>query len=423
MKYIYFILIFIFLNISAKSQEIVDFLNVEESNSKSLLLSGSGLANSGALTSEFINKWINSGFISDNIKNSSIKRMSKKNYAGVLLSGKTYFINDNYKKKSDNALSFFAGYEYNYTLSIRFSEDLFRLAFSGNKYFEDKTAYANDNKFISLAWDKIGGGVFKRFSHNKGTSVGGIAINFVRAKQYNMIYISNAEFYTAPYGEYIDAKAAFESHLSDTSVVSDFSTFNGIGFSTDLFYKYAANKNINYYFSVNNLGIIRMNNNSMYINHDTAFRFNGIELNEIIQNGSMSWNIGSTDSIIESYIPVYEHGGYNIKTPCTLRAGATWVNDNNKYGLNLDINHILFIPYIPKISLKVSYVLNGNFSLRPGISYGGFSKGNASFELAYKNKKFNIVAGSNDINGLLSPKNSSGMSAFIGLLINFKNDI
>jgi len=422
LKKIIIIFCFFFITVLwAKTQNLYEFIPDSSYFNESVMFSGYGLANSNALTEEFINTWINSGFISDEIKNSVLNRMQNSNLAGTNISGKVYYIRDHYNTLSESGyIGYFAGFESNYLLSIRFNNDLFRLAFIGNESYENKTISIDNNKFVSLAWDKAGGGLYKRVSNENGIALGGISLNILRARQYNKIDVNKANLFTASNGEFIDVDAKFKGYQSDNNASSGILAFNGYGISTDLFYRFTYKNKLNYYFAVSNFGIIKMNKKSLSINHDTSFRFSGIQLNEIIQNNSISWNTGSPDSIIDSYIPEYESGIYYINTPCTLSAGFSWIAVKNRLNLNMNIDYMLFIPYLPKVQIQSDIHLNKNFSISPSFIYGGFNKGNAGIEINYKNKYFQFYCGSNDINGLLYPHKSSGMSAYLSLLFFLK---
>jgi len=304
-------------------------------------------------------------------------------------------------------------------LSVKFQNDLFRLAFIGNKSFENDTIILNDNKFISLAYDKIGGGIYKRISNENGIALGSVTLNFLITTKYKNIHLKNAELYTAPYAEFINVKANFTSNISDTNAKS-FISFNGYGVSTDLFYKFLSYKKLKYYFLIHNLGFIKMNKNSLNLTHDTAFRFDGIELNKVIQNGNMTWNIGNSDSIINSYIPSYKKETFFIPVPCNLSAGLSYPVIKDFFYVYFDLNYILFIPYRPKYKLTAEYKLNKFLKISPAVSYGGFNKINAGIQLSFKNKYLEINTGSDDINGLLLPYKSSGLSAYFSVLFNLQ---
>jgi len=110
LKKVSLILCIVFLSFDIQTQNFYSFLHDTCISKRGIFFSTQGFANSTSLNTKFIQTWLNSGFISDKIKNESLKRMNNKNYAGACFSGSAYYMVDQYNTLSKTGLiGFFVG--------------------------------------------------------------------------------------------------------------------------------------------------------------------------------------------------------------------------------------------------------------------------------------------------------------------------
>src|SRR6185437_3208884 len=264
-----------------KAQFNNDFLYYEKYGT-SINLHAEYELNSTAIQNDFIDKFIYGGHIDSATKAHSQKRLQAQNrIGGNYFAGATAFFGSKNSK-----YRFIAGLKQVEMVNASFSEDAFNLGFYGNKMYEGKTANIgniNINQYkyqeikLGLIWDNI-----------DTTAKLGFSLSYLKGQSLLQINTGSASIYTAADASQID----FNMHgssviMSDTSKGKNgISTFNGNGMSAEFFASMPYTSILGpskFFVSVNNLGFIKWNQNTVNYNADTSYIFKGVTVNNVFQ--------------------------------------------------------------------------------------------------------------------------------------------
>jgi hypothetical protein len=151
---------------------------------------------------------------------------------------------------SKNKVVFYASYFHRNMRYADITKDALNLVLYGNKMYEDKTASLDNMNFENLMYNQFSLGLGKQ----EGKLFAAVNLSFLQGFMDNQLRTTNAGIYTAPYGEYIDAKYGFSYNQANEGA-SPFFGLKGAGFSGDVHVGYQFNKGL-LQFDVQDLGLI-----------------------------------------------------------------------------------------------------------------------------------------------------------------------
>jgi hypothetical protein len=170
---------------------------------------------------------------------------------------------------------------------------------------------------------------------------------------------------------------------------------------------------------VADIGLIRFNDQSLYINQDSLFHYTGFTVNSIYQLQDSTFANTSKDSIMNTIAPLKKQS-VSVTLPAILN--LSFETQLNKYvQLTEGIRYVFNANYKLLFFMKGNFCLNEHVSISATVGYGGY--GNFNYGLgAYANfgKGFVIYLGSHNIEGYVAPKKTCGQGAYISLIKNFK---
>ena len=170
---------------------------------------------------------------------------------------------------------------------------------------------------------------------------------------------------------------------------------------------------------VKDIGIIRFNNKSLYLNQDSLFHYSGFTINSVFDLQDSTFGHGSQDSIIKDIAP-FKKQSVSVTLPASLNL-AFQTRVNKYLGLTEGIKYMFNANYDLYAFLKVDYYVSKNFMLSASAGYGGYGHFNYGLGLsANLGQGFMLYAGSYNIEGYLFPDKSCGQGASIALMKNFK---
>src|SRR5688572_14084745 len=184
---------------------------------------------SNAMNSSLINNLLWGGYIDQETKNASQKKLRSYNNFGINLN---YDVNAIVKggKKFDLVI----GLKSQEITNGHFTRDFYNLLFYGNTAYKGKTADLSNCNFNALRFQefKIGGVM------NKVDSMGkiGFSVSFLKGEQ--LFYLgtgANSSLYTSADGSQVVWNSDFNLALSDTAK-RGFGSFNGMGASADIYF-------------------------------------------------------------------------------------------------------------------------------------------------------------------------------------------
>lgn len=368
----------------------------------------SNLSDDNTITNQMIDNWLNSSTSEYNIIHSEIlnsldyKFFVKKMHFGLSI--------------SDNNI-----------LNTKFTDDLIKLAFKGNYFYQDQQLDFGGSNFRASRFQQykfIFGKKFNNYIISSG-------ISYLSGNHHLSYIINEGTLFTAQYGSHLDILYNMNAFVTDTS---DFTLFanNGNGFAFDFSAEFKIQKS-NILFSISDLGFINWNKSSVLLDADSTFNFSGILINDIFNfNDSILENTFITD------LPNTKNNTFKSYIPATVNLT---VNSTSKYKYfkNYSFGIIAkWYPYMddtPLSFLKINqgfkqsnfknlYFINSIIKTKycdliPKLSHGGYSKDtNLGLALA-KGKKNKLILGTYNLLDLINNNDANSLSIYINLTKHF----
>ena len=388
------------------------------SQEKSIIFSSEFNLETNAINGAIINKVFTSGYINNNLKNRIISLNEQSHVINLNLN--TSFI---YREKINNELSYNFSFSDVNHVNTKFDNNILKLFLKGNAEYEnEKLDFATTNIRINRYQQ------FKLFLDYQKNKYGvGLGLSYIYGNHNLTLISKRGSIYTAPNGEYLDLNYDINSFVTDTSNLSPFE-HNGNGISLDLTGSLTfLNHKLDLYML--DFGYINWNNNSQNIYVDSAFTFNGIEVNNIFDfNDSILEisnivdqydNINQRNSTFKSYL--CSNIGVKIsKQVKNKRFGMITYGLNSKWQPYLDNKKLSFKKirqgfkqsnYSPFYYLTTEIITN-KISIIPKIAYGGYNE-NFNFDLSLLLKrKFSFSIGTQHLEYLFSKELARGFGIY-----------
>ena len=294
-------------------------------------------------------------------------------------------------------------------------QDLFRLVFYGNAPLAGSTLQLNGLVANRLRYNQLQLGFNKLMGNNDVQYMFGGGISFLQGLSHLAVVIDDGSIFTHEDGEYIDISIRMQAEHSDTGNLKS-TAFNGIGFSTDLSFNYnkIGNFSINVYMA--DLGYITWAKNAQQLSMDTAFRYEGIVIPDILNfdEGVLSQNL--QDSLTEDLTPDSQSKKYSTTLPMRFYLSFTKYLANSRVILTGGINHRLSSNYRLLLFLKGGYAIKPDFLASIYSSIGGYGKYNFGIEVNKSfNDRFQFILGSQSLQGLIMPASTTSLSVYLRL--------
>lgn len=410
MRAIVLSVLLVFSVVFAKAQFNNDFLYYANYG-RSVSMHGEYDLNSTALQNGFINKFIYGGYLDSNTKTASYKKTTALNRAGGSYAvGVTAFWGVKGSK-----YSFVTGLKQVEFFNSTFSQDFYAMAFYGNKMFEGKTANIggttiNHFKFqeakIGFIWD-----------HIDTTAKVGLSLSYLKGQNLFQLNTGTSTVYTAADASeiYLNMHGSFVT--SDTAKGKQgYGVFNGNGASAEFFADMPYTSKLGeskFYLAVNNLGFIRWNQNTMNMNFDTNYIYRGVVINNLFSVSDSSVKQLSKDSLTKKLIHTsFQRKSVNLPTSFLIIHSIRF---NDFFTLNNGFRHIFQGNYVPYIFAEGVFHVTKNFTTTVHAGIGGYGKFTAGLNVEYKLKSWYLRAGSNALQGYISPKNTMGQGLFFSI--------
>lgn len=402
----FYIIVFLFLFVSGKSQQENYFSLSDTSNFISLYTDAS--YNSNNLGNKFVNAFRNSEFLTDDLKSEASQKLNSNNrFGGDLFVDILAKINYDTLFKRPN-LSLIFGLQDREHIDLKFSKNAFDLMFFGNKPFAGDTLDLGELSMNVYRYQKLKLGLLNE--NKEEGMVTGIAINFIKGEMNQMLYSPSTTVYTEEFGREVSVSSLSFYNGSDTTN-NGFWALNGAGVSFDLFGEFELKKRGKISFYVTDIGFINWNRNSTTISIDSTTVYEGVEIDNLfdIQSGFSF----TTDSILNEVGASKRNRIYMSPTPIVFNSFfSDTINSKMKYAVG--VYHQLFVNHIPKVYAQFFWSPIKEFSVVPQISYGGYGKFNSGLGLMLNTKSLNLVVGTRNLESLFS-ESTFGMSVFGGL--------
>ncbi|MEW6470080.1 MAG: DUF5723 family protein [Bacteroidota bacterium] len=370
--------------------------------------------NSSALTTEFVNTVYSGGYITADIKDRVTGKLRYSNRFGADLNYGAVFRCKPASFFGRNDIYWSAGFRDRLHLDGVFSQDLYKVALYGNKQFAGQSADLGNTRFNLLRFQQLQFGIVIQGDSAHGDY--GFSFSLLKGEQNMALDVDRAILSTSADGTEIDLDLAMNMRRSDTASTGP-RAFNGYGASFDLFYEIPYVTWYNYgtmRLDIFDLGLIRWNNRSMYLKHDSLYHYDGIEINDLNDLQNQTIPSGNADSVVNANFH-YSREPYTTFLPAVFSISAT-----TYYGKKFIFEK--GISYRFNANCRPYYYANFSWFIRPAVmvsaiaAYGGYGNFNAGAELEARIfKNYMIHIDSYYLLGYLMPKKFCGQGITIGL--------
>ncbi len=377
-----------------------------------------GAVNSNAVTNEFTSKFYRGGYISVDLKDRVLARMKNKNRLGADINYSlygTFKLDSLFHKKN---LSFFIALKNREHFDVRFSKDLYKVGFYGNAIYAGKTASFNDFNLNLIRYQQVQVGIFS--SKLDSAARWGIGLSFLKGEQYLSVLAPKAQLFTSEDGQYIDFNTDFYIGQSDT-LKKGLGAFNGYGSSVDIYFeapfktKFGDSK---LKVAVSDIGFIKFNKQSITAHQDSLFHYSGFTINSIYDLQDSTLKNLNQDSIIAGVVPMKKQS-ISVTLPAVLNVSFE-THFNNYFHLQEGVRYVYNANYSLMAYIKGNFYFTQHFMLSATFAYGGYGTYNYGLSVNAKlGKSILLFAGSNNIEGIVVPKKTTGLSAFAGISCSF----
>ncbi|RLD66110.1 MAG: hypothetical protein DRI84_05510 [Bacteroidetes bacterium] len=350
-----------------------------------------------------------SGFLDDDLKNENLNRLNGINRGGSYSDIKLFYRQDRKELWGVKNLGFYFAFELHRMDDYRFTDDLYKLVFYGNKQFAGQKADLAKSGSQSISYYQLKAGLQRKSINKKHRYGANIALNIGR--RFNYFQFNDPSYiYTDPKGTQINLQMNASFRQSDTSN-TEWYQVPGIGASVDLFYEFRKKDHYSILFSIENLGIIHWDNNTILFDEDQQLNFSGIEVDNIFDMPNPL--IQSSDTLMDYLYLHSSQKGQRIMIPADLKLQYQQYFLSRKILASALVHYRLFSYALPLYQLDATYKINSHIKLGPILSYGGYTAFNAGlkFELNFA-KNYNIRLESRYITGF-AQHSFSGIGGFI----------
>jgi hypothetical protein len=406
-------LFLIFLHVSAQFNS--EFLNYSDFR-RHVSVAGEAEWNSNAINNNFVRKIYRGGYLDAQSKDAVSSSLLQQNIFGALNSyGLSAFFG-----KDSSRFDWFVGVKNQEYLNTTFTKDLFRVVFYGNEEFRGKYATITNSSLNYMKFQEVKLGFVWKNVDTVG-KIGG-ALSFISGQRLLQYKTIDTNFlYTAPDATQLLYQANFSIAFSDTNNTR-LLTCNGTGLSADVYvetpYQSRFGKS-RFIITVNNLGFIRWNQNTIQYRVDSVLTFNGVHLNNFLDINDSTLNLINADTVM-GRIGERNVEHYNVNLPMNfLLIHETCFNA--RYCLRLGLRQLFNANYKPFFFVENKFNLSTH--LRGGVllSYGGYGKFSGGIYVEYNFKDHWIFrGGSNAIQGFTFHEKTFGGGAYLTLVRKFK---
>ncbi|MCX6291991.1 MAG: DUF5723 family protein [Bacteroidetes bacterium] len=380
-----------------------DFFSLPSSYSKKInawSLSTEFYFASDAITNELAKTYYLDGFITDEMKNEVSKNLHDKNRMGGDFSNEFYFYHHPDSLLGCRNMNWFIGFKNINHQDASFTRDLFEIYFRGNKNYAGRQAVFDGFHYQLLKYQQLQVGIAKSVRKDSAKFEFGGGIGFNNGQQLFRIDAPHSGLYTADDGEFLDVTAAAEIHNSD-SLHKNFGAFNGFGVSTDLFFRGEIKKKHFFFAQISNLGFIRWNNHSTELKTDSSFRFEGIDVSQVLNFTDTVRSMVAFDSTVaQPFLSRRKYHSITTMLPAKIEAGYKRIIGESHCTAGLGGNYIFNADYFPLVYLDGGYYWKNN-DLELTFSYGGYTTFGAGINYRkYFRQGYTVSAGSNYLNSL-----------------------
>ncbi len=381
---------------------------------RSVNLKGEYELNSNAITNHIFNSFLYGGYIDNPSKSKTYNRLTGFNRAG----GHSNINLSAFFGKAQSNITYVIGIKQQNLFNTGFSPDLIKLLFSGNKQYEGGTANMSNSSIQYFSFQELKFGVISSgIDTNKAHM--GLCVSYLRGQDLILLQTNNTSLYTAPNA--LSLSLNTNATLSLNSAKNNQSCGNGasVEFFAELPYASKLGNSL-FFLSVNNLGFIRWNNQTANYSTDSIYHFSGIHIENLFNVKDSTFKEIKWDSVLKKETN-YSRNIVSTNLPTSLYMEHR-IMFSKWYSLTNGFRYLFHANYKPYIFIENTFNFSDKFQCALHVGYGGYGRMNYGISANMKlSNAFYLRAGSNSLQGFISPKNSLGQGAFCSLSYRLKS--
>ena len=410
MKKLVYILLIITNPIFSQNTGSNHLFEYPDTNSLVLNVYANGNYGSSMFNNEFIDIFRFGGFIDNKMKDVALSNSKRVNYVGGEGSFGVSFSNPVYKLFGD--WGYYIDISSNTSGAVQFTDDLYELAFYGNKSNAGDTSFIGQTGFHSRNFNKFVAGI----DNNKLK----IGLSFLSFSNYNQGLVQSGSAFTDSLGSNISLDIN-GSQIRSNNVLKHV----GSGFALDFEYRLSQelmakdsshSKETSIIIGIKNIGIYVSRKNSVLTAVDTTYNYSGFDVSSISSFGN---SIINQQDLTDSVRPLSDTTQFIGLLPFEIyfyKPAAYMKKCEVIYGFRYKIQS----SYRAFLYFGSNLQLTKKMNISSYLAYGGYSKLQLGLAL---NKRFKnnllVEINSNNLLGIFS-KQQYGKAAGISLKYNFR---
>jgi hypothetical protein len=394
----------VFLSWSLKAQLLLPLQQDTTLLKHKISFVGNAFYQSNTLQNSFVGKFLWGGFISDGIKQQSMKNMVSRNRIGSNVSAEFNYSNFNVNLFGNKkwGMIFRAGYEmFN---ALQFSRGAFELGFLGNAQLENNSTGFGNMHLNSIAYQKIGFGAIDKKTKSS------IVLNFVNGSSFFKGTIDQGTFSQTPAMDTIGLSV--KGQMAYNNYSKNF--VNGQGFAIDADFRvpinWAKGKKAYIQIMAKNIGLVYFHTTTTQYNVDSSYRYAGFHFKDLLQGKPL---LSKDFSLMDSLNIHPKQKGKAVWLPGYIQI-AKIVDRNNLahwqafFGINIYTSLIC----LPQLYAGVHYQPAKWFAAGASVSFGGFGLFRGGIYLDFRMKNVAIGIATNDIYGVCTSRGFGNAAQF-----------
>ncbi|MEY4658746.1 MAG: hypothetical protein RJB36_512 [Bacteroidota bacterium] len=378
------------LSYTSFSQHFLPLVQDTSGENKGVIaFSSNGDYASNAMGKDIVKSFFYGGYIDQEMKNNSIQRLQNINQFGLDMNAELVYRSKSNVSKNENkpfystGMIFQAGF-HSFS-SVLFSKDAFRYVFEGNSLFLGDTADFSGTRFQSLAYSKIGFGLFNRNTHNS------IVLNVLSLNNY-----SNGGISTGTIAQNVPNDSISLTYDGGFSFANQSGFSKGLGLSFDVDYRFKTMENdraMTFQFLAKNIGFIVPSGNVTTYQADSNFTYTGFHLDQLTQQ-----NLLHTDRLMDTLGIEKTSRKTTLLVPGFIQFSKL-VDMNSSKRIQSFYGARMFLSknYIPFFFVGAHGRVTKKWSTGISASYGGFSQLKWGMYSSFQINRWNVGVASENL--------------------------
>jgi hypothetical protein len=347
---------------------------------------------------KFMDKFIKGGHIDEELKQLTFDRIDDNNTIGGVIGANVVFRDFNtvlFKKKP--RYGYQIGYGYHILAGGSYGKDVFELAFYGNAGSPERKFDLDNLQFNYQSFHKLSFGFFDKKSKSS------LTLSYIHGTNYMDFSMFDGSIRASDTTS--NLVLVLDGHFHQSNAKKGFFAPNGWGLALDAEFilpmKWFKDKKAFFQIKVENLGFIRWNEQSTVYQKDTVYSFNGFEIDNISNIGSLT---GDGQSIADTLNIKAENKRITSWLPASFTFAKIYDTHNSaKFQSIFGIQVLTQGGFRPIGYAGVVYKPVKWFYTGIHLMYGGFGQFRGGLQLNFRAKeKYSFHLSTNDIIGLVS---------------------